>query len=75
MLMGHIANEISIDLLICEDKDETFNPKEIEQEIDRFILYYVPVLKDYEQYFGETKNVPEYLNFLGGISITSLSKK
>ena len=57
--MRHIANEISNDLLIFENNDNTFNRKEIELEIDRFILYYVLVLKDYEKYFGETENVPE----------------
>ena len=60
MLMGHIVNEINNDLLTFEDIDDTFNPKEIEKEIEKFIQYYAPVLKDYEQYFGETENVPEF---------------
>ena len=60
MLMRHITIQLNNDTLTFENKDETFNPKEIEQEIDKFIQYYVPVLKDYEQYFGETENVPEF---------------
>jgi len=59
MLMRHIRIQLNNDTLTFENEDETFNPKELEQQIDRFILYYVLVLKDYEQYFGETENVPE----------------
>ena len=57
MLMRHIAVQLNNDVLTVEDKDDTFNLKEIEEEIDRFIQYYVLVLKDYEQHFGETDNV------------------
>jgi len=60
MLMRHITIQLNNDTLNFENKDETFNPKEIKREIDKFIQYYVPVLKDYEQYFGETENVPEF---------------
>ena len=58
--MRHIIIQLNNDTLTFENKDETFNPKEIKQEIDKFIQYYVPVLKDYEQYFGETENIPEF---------------
>ena len=60
MLIRHITIQLNNDKLTFENKDETFNPEEIEQEIDKFIQYYVPVLKDYDQYFGETENVPEF---------------
>ena len=59
MLMRHIAVQLNNDVLTVEDKDDTLNLKEIEQEINRFIQHYVLVLKDYEQHFGDTDNVPK----------------